>query len=177
MNGLGLAFIPFTFPTAMVAREMERLLPGQRVAWTVVDRIWSIYKIGVEDEIIPSWPVSKTEKKTYLPINYLYSKGIDKTTAQAFLRATETVSELAGAGYIDPLQEKIATGKNVEKVKSAVRTVSQTVGGGIGDLTKPLTDNLKFIAIAASVIGIGYIGYKSGAFKKMSSSFNRKRAK
>jgi len=126
---VGWAGIPGTFPTGIMVSAMREALPVSRDDWnrTIVNDLYSLYKMGVQDKGYPIVKPGQFEVMEYMVEN----SNISENHIRVFLA---TLYMLAEKGDIElkfwniPLQAEkgIIPGikdmtKNIEKMSSAVK--------------------------------------------------------
>lgn len=165
IDSLGISYVPFTFPTASVVKGMRAIIPD--ITGSEVDRIWAIYKAGVLAEEIPVYTKDAKGEITSPILQYMEKRGIGRQKMVAWLQATLAATDSFGFRWIDPLTAKKEKDQAVQTVKGAITETAKTIGDAAGLATKPILDNVKWVAIAALVLGGGYIAYQSGMFKQI----------
>lgn len=134
-----------------------------------VERLYLVYRDGLEKGVIPNYQVSKAEHTTYKILNYMLSNGVPKQTTAAFLNALQEVADRHGWGYADPVLKKKADDDDrneiIKVITDTTKTIGDSVGNVVGGVTAPLTGPITWLAIAAGVLGLGYLAFKFGGKK------------
>lgn len=155
---MGLAFVPLTFPTTVVAARMATT--GYNTSWGEVDQYWDIYKQGVVDSGIPFY--KKGAGSNLDIIKFMESKGLPRGQVVAFLNATEAAALDDGWGvrWINP------TNENLSPVTSVVKALGEGVSAGAKPVVDTLLPVIKWASIALLVAGGAYLVWEGSKLIK-----------
>lgn len=169
---MGLAYMPFTFPTVTVQNNMER--SGVDVSKQEVDRIWEAYRIAtMQDGLMP---YNKDLGGANLPIiQALEAKtGYARGTIAAWLNGLEKAVKEQGMGwrYLDPAgaaqaeKETVSLTNPLESLKTITKSVGESAANLIKPSAEPVTNILKWTAIAVVAGAVIYGGYQVSQIMK-----------
>jgi len=149
-DSMGLAYIPFTFPTAGVANQMDK--SGVKTRFAEVDLLWqSYYQATTEKGFSPFGGAKGDPKKNTLILNYLaQDTNLGKMKAAAFLNA---LFEIGDTQYLSPMAKvKDQAGHYSSNPIESAKTLLSDIGLGAKNLITPVADPvvniLKYSAIA-----------------------------
>lgn len=161
-GGMGMAYVPGTFPTLGVYTLMKR--SGIDTSYSEVDRLWDAYYIVTVNQGVPAFnPAGGGKNAAPLLTEMGKLTSIPKGTIAAWLNALyEEVKANGRAYYLDPATaEKAAVGQvdPINHPLETVKTVLQKGGEAAGAFLKPVSDPviniLKYASIG--VVGVAVI--------------------
>lgn len=88
-GGMGIPFVPFTFPTVSFCRLAKEM--GYTIGWGECDDIWALYRDGRKSGEIPVSPEGWTS--TSEAREYLVRKGVDELLARKWLAVADEAAE------------------------------------------------------------------------------------
>lgn len=171
---MGLAFVPFTFPTAGVAVRMEKAL-GQNVGYGIVDNLWDAYYLATTEEKLPAFNPKAGGKNAAALLNSMSKRtSIPKGMVSAWLNALyEEVQENGRDYYLDPATAEAASAGQVDPINhplSTLETLTKSVGTSAANLVKPsadaLTNIVKYSALAIVAGALVYGVYQGSKIFK-----------
>lgn len=151
---MGAAYIPGTFPTVGVASRMQ--LAQVRTSFAEVDRLYDAYVMALESGLAPMAKGAKGTVTGPLLTAMSAQTSLPKNTVAAWLNALVQEVEENGRGYyLDPVSaDKAAVGKfdpvnhPIESIKTVASGVGQAAGGLLKPVADPVTNLVKYAAIA-----------------------------
>lgn len=159
--GLGLPFVPFTFPTVMFGRlAAEMGYPS--LTWGVIDRIWSVYRRGRESgEIRDPGYFTSAGAFNREAIDYLVAEGIERDAVQKWLVvADEAASRWWGQGtFFDDFGGAGGVLGAVEGVAQGAVDVVKSVGGAIVGGVARSFGIPRWIVVTVVVLVVALVGF------------------
>jgi hypothetical protein len=170
LESMGLAYVPFTFPTVAVRNNMSVALV--RASNAEVDNLWQAYHEGtVKSALAPYGGPGVGGKGNADILNFIANKtNLGKDKAAAFLNGLwKAVTEQGAARkYLDPAgykasQEGTYSLNPIESIKTAAGDLGQAAKNLLTPVADPVTNIVKYAAVglvAAAVIYGIYHGTK-----------------
>lgn len=153
--GMGIPYVPFTFPTVTVRNNMS--LGGVSASNAEVDRMWdAYYQATAKDGLAPYGGSGRGGAANAALLNYVAeATNISKGKVAAFLNGLYKAVNEQGAArkYLDPLgYQKSVEGEYslnpIESFKTAAADVGQAAGNLLRPVADPVTNLVKYAAVA-----------------------------
>jgi len=153
--GMGIPYVPFTFPTVTVRNNMAA--SGVNASNAEVDMFWNAYKDGtMKNGLAPYGGSLQGGKANADILNFISNQtNLGKSKAAAFLNGLyKAVTEQGMAvKYLDPAgYQKSVEGtyslNPVESLKTAAKDIGQAAGNLLKPVADPVTNLVKYAAVA-----------------------------
>jgi hypothetical protein len=180
---LGILGIMDPFTKMAIQSRMQPMAPG--VTYNTVDHLWETYLDATTEKKLPPF---LTGEKYFTTLDYMVQQtGLPKNTVGAFATALRLHAQESGSNqYIDPAKQAGKTAAVLDTVKDTAKTVIEApakvfktasapaldvVTKTAKDISAPISQPLKWLAIGIAGVAVLYVGYQVfttfGAVKKV----------
>lgn len=169
---MGTPYVPFTFPTITVQNNMER--SAVKISTAEVDRMWEAYRDATINGGL--MPYNSESGGVNLPIIQAMEKstGYARLKIAAWLNALEKAVKEQGHGWrwLDPAgaaqaaKDQISPLNPLESIKTVTKSIGESAANLIRPSAEPVTNLVKWAAIAVVAGAVIYGGYQVSQIMK-----------
>jgi hypothetical protein len=183
LESMGLAYIPWTFPTITVKNNMAA--GAVNVSNNEVNMLWDAYFLGTTEKKLAPFGGSEVGGKGNADIlNFIANQtNLGKMKAAAFLNALFKAVTTQGADkqYLDPAGKIAAQADHyslnpVESLKTGLKDLGTGIGGFLKPVADPITNTVKYVAVGLVAAALIYGIYHGAKLIKLKKKQSRKRA-
>jgi len=182
LESMGLAYIPWTFPTVTVKNNMAAALVN--VSNAEVGILWDAYFLGTTEKNLPPFGgPGGTAKANADILNFIANQSnLGKMKAAAFLNALFKAVSTQGADrqYLDPAGKIAAQADHyslnpIESIKTGLKDLGVGVGGFLKPVADPLTNTIKYAAVGLVAVALIYGIYHGAKVLKLTKKSKRRK--